>query len=251
LGLALLVSTGSIVVLGRSLSTPQPEVEAQELEGRTPQRDRMAAVDLSPDWTHTRGLDRERPEQHRKVRRSVSKVRHASVRIGGGPPRAGKTRTIIVTAPASTSSREQRPHSKGASGKKGGGKDRKEEAEPELPKPAVPLYHLYRTFKKKKPNHYFTGDATAKDEKIEEGWQFLATEGFMFDRSYVGTVAVPADNGIPGYIYEKKEPGSLPLYMLRGYNGYGDIFTSDAAYKDKMIEEGWNDFGIVGYIAQT
>ena len=73
----------------------------------------------------------------------------------------------------------------------------------------------------------------------------------MFDRSYEGTIAVPADNGIPGYVYEKKEPGSLPLYMLRGYNGYGDIFTSDEAYKAKMIEEGWNDFGIVGYIAQT
>ena len=120
-----------------------------------------------------------------------------------------------------------------------------------MPEPTLPLYHLYKTFKKKKPDHYFTAEDDVKDVKIENGYEFLATEGFVFGRYHEGTIAIPADNGTPGYIYEEKQPGSSPLYMLRGYNGYGDIFTSDAAYRDKMVEEGWTDFGSVGYIAQT
>jgi hypothetical protein len=245
-----IVAAASAFVLGRSLAPRREEARAQELAGRSPQRNYVASTDFSPDWTHTRGINDRRSKRRTKGKaRHRRGARHATVRVGGGPSHT--TTTVAAGAPTGTSS----PHKRKNPGKNPGGrKDNKNEAaaaEPDLPEPSVPLYHLYRTFKKKKPNHYFTGDAAVKDAKIEEGWQFLATEGFMFDRALEGTVGVPADNGIPGYIYAKKEPGSLPLYMLRGYNGYGDIFTSDEAYKEKMIEEGWNDFGIVGYIAQT
>ena len=248
---AFLVGAASIVILGRSLSRPEEKTRAQELEGRSPERLLAETVDLSPDWTHTRNLDRRRTDKQHQRKKPKRKSRHATVRVAGRSTRGGSSSMTVASAPAPSDAPTRTHQPKNTRKKQSGHKDQAEQDGPGLPDPAVPLYHLYRTFKKKKPNHYFTGDAALKDEKVEEGWQFLATEGFMFDRSYEGTVAVPADNGTPGYIYEKKEPGSLPLYMLRGYNGYGDIFTSDEAYKDKMIEEGWNDFGVVGYIAQT
>ena len=251
LALAVVVAIASAFVLGSSLTPARETAEPQELAGRQPVRNSVANVDLSPDWTHTRGLDRERRHTRIAKRGSGKKSRRSIVRVGGGgSPSSRPTTTFVASAPSGTSA-QQKDGSGRNNGTQDGGKQHAAPEEPQLPEPAVPLYHLVRTFKKKKPNHFFTGDASVKDEKVEGGWQFLATEGFMFDRAYEGTVAVPADNGIPGYIYEEKEPGSLPLYMLRGYNGYGDIFTSDAAYRDRMIDEGWNDFGVVGYIAQT
>jgi hypothetical protein len=253
LALAVVVAAASAFVLGRSL-TPAPESRVvQELSGRKPQRNSVANTDLAPDWTHTRGLDRERRRSRDMKRKAGTRSRRSIVRVGGGGTRAPRPTqpSYVATAPSGTSAPQKDRRSGGKSDKNNGGKGHAAPEEPQLPEPAVPLYHLVRTFKKKKPNHFFTGDAAMKDEKVEGGWQFLATEGFMFDRAYEGTVAVPADNGVPGYIYAEKEPGALPLYMLRGYNGYGDIFTSDAAYRDRMIDEGWNDFGIIGYIAQT
>ena len=246
LGLGVIVAGASAFVLARSISPPREGAVTQELAGRAPQRNYVASADLSPDWTHTRGLSERHRQVEKKTRRS-RKPRRTTIRIGGG---TSSTTTRVTTSAPSTLGAPGKW--KGHGNEPKGHKNENEAAPAEpLPEPATPLYHLYRTFKKKKPNHYFTGDGAVKDQKIEEGWQFLATEGFMFDREYEGTVPVPADNGLPGYIYAKKEPGSLPLYMLRGYNGYGDIFTSDAAYKEKMIEEGWNDFVVVGYIAHT
>ena len=251
LTLASVVALASAFVLGRSLTPARKTAAPQELAGRRPQSNSVANVDLSPDWTHARGLDRER-RRARDAKGKTGKARRSTVKVGGGGSRpSSPTTTFVASAPTGTSAPQKDRHSGGKGGKNNGGKEHAAPDEPQLPEPAVPLYHLVRTFKKKKPNHFFTGDAAVKEEKVEGGWQFLATEGFMFDRAFDGTVAVPADNGVPGYIYAEKEAGSLPLYMLRGYNGYGDIFTSDAAYRDRMIDEGWNDFGIVGYIAQT
>jgi hypothetical protein len=252
LAIAIVVAIASAFVLGRSLTPARETAATQELAGRQPQRNSDANVDLSPDWTHTRDLDRKRRHSRDAKRKTGKKTLRSTVRVGGGGTRPSRpTTTFVASAPTGAPAQQKDRRPGGKSGKENGGKQHAAPEQPQLPEPGVPLYHLVRTFKKKKPNHYFTGDASVKDEKVEGGWQFLATEGFMFDRAYQGTIAVPADNGIPGYIYEKKEPGSLPLYMLRGYNGYGDIFTSDAAYRDRMIDEGWNDFGVVGYIAQT
>jgi hypothetical protein len=214
--LAVLVAGASAFVIGRSLAPPGHARVAQRLEGRT-ERIRIATVD-------------------------------AVGRRGGG---SGASTTVVATAPQQPSSTQVRNHKRREPRHhkdRGGGVA---SSEPDLPEPTLPLYHLERTFKRKKPDHYFTASEMVKEDKLDNGYEFIATEGFVFGRYYEGTIAIPADNGTPGYIYEEKERGALPLYMLRGYNGYGDIFTSDVAYKEKMIEDGWNDFGIVGYIAQT
>ncbi len=76
----------------------------------------------------------------------------------------------------------------------------------------------------------------------------VAVEGFIFEKPPEGTVTLNTDNGPVGYIYEKPRDGYIPLYMFRGYNGYGDLFTSDEERFAEYEEQGWNPYGIVGYV---
>ena len=96
LALSVSVAAASAFVLGRSLSPTDEGPEGQVLAGRKPRRTVVAAADLSPDWTHTRNLDRRRPKNHRRDgERRTEKPRRATVKVAGGSSSARPSAPVI------------------------------------------------------------------------------------------------------------------------------------------------------------
>lgn len=231
-----------VVAIGRVTREERPQ-RSQRLLARAsgPLEPRDVPAAAAPE-------DRQTEERTRAPRRARVKLKTKQKPRVGGALRA----TVVVASrdPASTrrptaSARSRKTPSKSG----GGGAGKKASPAPVAkapPQPSKPLYHLYKGGKRN--DHWFTTRAAERDDRIARGYEMVAVEGFIFGKPPAGSVTLNTDNGPLGYIYEQPRDRYIPLYMFRGYNGYGDLFTTDEERFAEYEEQGWNPYGIVGYV---
>lgn len=113
--------------------------------------------------------------------------------------------------------------------------------------PTAVLHHLYN---KETDDHYYTTSTTTKDEKLDDSYSYVTAEGKLFAKQVSGTIGLYTDNGLVGYMYEKEQKGTRPLYYLRGpgQKAKGDWYTTSLDQKADAEEQGWIYLGIVGYV---
>lgn len=198
-------------------------------------------------------FNRERAEVDTDIRDVPPRSAKVAVREKGkaaSQDRARRTRVVLAAQDPASSEPERGNSTVGSGSSKkstsSGKKPSSPTAEKAPPQPSQSLYHLYKGGKKN--DHWFTTSPTERDERIGRGYELVDVEGFVFAKEQPGTVVLSTDNGPAGYIYEKPRDGYIPLYMFRGYNGYGDLFTSDEERIPEYEEQGWNPFGVFGYV---
>ena len=105
----------------------------------------------------------------------------------------------------------------------------------------VPLYRLYRGGTAK--NHFYTTNATARDQKVGEGYIYEGIEGFVSNAPFPGSKALQMF-----HIYWQQVEWSSPLYhaSLGTDNFYT---TSKYEYQHAVATWGFTDGGIVGFVA--
>ncbi|MBA2725885.1 MAG: hypothetical protein H0U53_07845 [Actinobacteria bacterium] len=197
-------------------------------------------------------------QRHDRGRKTKSaKVRRSQVRFTMGASRtrqSGGTAGASSTAPTSGNSSQVGQEPTKASGGGGGGNEQKA-PKPKPPPEPKPDRNLYHAWKQGTADHtYYWEDWKTLDYYAPQEYYLYrdgnGSEGSFFSKQVAGTVPLITDDGHLGYAYEAGGNGRLPLYYLRGSNDKRrrDLFTSDAATRDRFLGSGWADLGIVAYL---
>lgn len=247
--LALLIGV-SLPVAGVMLLAAAPDPEPPARDRSLPQLTASGPLEArdAPPWVPLPRHERaERHEVRAHKQRAPRRTKVAAGRARGAPRRGN----WILAAPA-----DQTPHqpaaragASGGSAPSSGTKTSKAKQPAPAPAPEPPqrarLFHL---FKRATNDHYYTTSTAERDRKTATGYEFIAVEGLVFLEARPGTVPLEADGAPRGHVYAEYRDGTLPVHMLRGYNGEGELYTTSeeqAAYWRN--NDGWNYYGVFGY----
>lgn len=132
---------------------------------------------------------------------------------------------------------------------------------------------MYRLYNKWTGEHFYTSDATEKDDNVKAGWNYEGIEWYApktsdtpvyrlynpytsdhhFTTNKSEYDSLPSSGwkqeGISWYSLRKDDEGSYPLY--RQYNPYSETgthnYTKDTKERDKLLKLGWRDEGVGWY----
>lgn len=253
-----LFGAGALTAKIVSLEQPSPVAPPTTSVGEAGVLPRTAPARAYPALAALLGEEDGARRHERRGKKESAKVRRSQVRFsaGAGPSRQiGGGAGAPITPPASGTPHQagQDPGDTQSGG--GGGGDGKKAPKPKPPPEPKPDRNLYHVWKQGTADHaYYWEDWKTLDYYAPQEYYLYrdgnGSEGSFFSKQVQGTVPLITDDGHLGYAYEAGGSGRLPLYYLRGPNDKRrrDLFTSDAATRDRFLGSGWADFGIVAYL---
>jgi Repeat of unknown function (DUF5648) len=92
---------------------------------------------------------------------------------------------------------------------------------------SVQTRELYRLFNPGNGDHFYTADATERDNAANNGYQL---------------------EGVAGYLFDSQVSGTVPLYRLLNLGNGDHFYTADATESDNAANNGYQLEGVAGYL---
>ena len=250
-----LVASGALTMRVVSMPPPAP-IDAPVLDlSEAPPDIEMETRDypeLDTLLGNDRRNDRANSEVNKRVRRAKVKIAPRSV---SAPIRSGGATRPSPVEPSAPAGHSPAP----AAGEPKHVKETKEPRDkPKQPKPdpePVPDRELFHVWKHGTADHvYYWEEWKTVDYYAPQEYYLYrdgnGSEGSLFSEQQEGTIPLRTDDGLVGYMYASGGEGRVPLYYLRGptEKRRRDLFTSDATTRDAFLTNGWDDYGVVGYL---
>lgn len=256
--LSILILLGAGAVTARVIATEPPVPIDAPTEPLTATTTPEVVSDLEyPALGNLLGEDAAKESTPRRSVKGAPKTRRTKVHMSARPivrqggPTSAEPGTIQA-APAAPVHQKGQP-ADGAKKEKERTKKEEERPKPEpVPQPDRNLFHVW---KQGTTDHIYYWEEWKTVEYFAPQEYYLyrdgnGSEGSFFSEQVDGTIPLRTDDGLLGYVYSQGGEGRTPLFYLRGPNQKRkrDLFTTDGGTKAAFMNNGWADYGIVGYL---